>query len=1532
MSKIFHKFFYFCFGIVFSFFISTIVFAQPVASFSSNITQGCTPLVVNFTDNSTGSPASWLWDFGNGNTSTVKNPGAFYTTPGVYTVKLIVTNASGSDSLIKPYYIKSFAPPKANFFSNDTLGCEPSIVNFTDISVPQSAPILSWYWNFGDGYSSALQNPTHTYSQGNFTVYLTVKDANGCSDFLFIDQYIKVNKPKASFNYQATVCPFPATVNFTNTSAGAGLNSFWDFGDGTTSSLSNPSHTYTTLDTFGVKLLITDPTGCTDSITQVVNVITFQADFGYTVSCTDTGITMNFTDKSVPAATGWRWDFGDGDTSSVQNPSHSYHDSTIQSYTIRLIANIGQGCTDTITKIYKPLVAFFSADSFYCQSPFQVNFIDQSTGTGPFTYLWDFGDGTPASSLQNPGHSYTVANGTYIDTFYVSSTVSDSMGCSYTIKDTLSIIKPFAGFYAPDTSGCIPLTVQFKDTSITRDPITNWYWDFGDGNTSVLQNPAHIYSDTGHFAVSLLITTASGCKDSLKKTNYVMSGIKPDFINSTYYDTLCFHNVYQWFDMSGFNDTAIHVNTWSWKFCYSPYYQTCCCNRGDSSVADSAMFDTGHWAFGSDTMLLAAGYNGCNDSLIMTPVTVPPISGMNHYGDATFGFCSAPVTTDVSIGSGGYDSIWVFSMKDLQTGQVTQLDPDPSVKTTLTFNKAGKYSFTVVSHNDTTKVGGCTDGNSEFLLVIDSVRNGFDMSPEISCLEDSAKGDTIAFTDSSVSFYGTIVQWFWDFGDGSSLINDTIKYTYHYVTDNYILHGYDSVFPHNLGDTVLFPMHNDSGSILGTYQNPVHIYHDTGVYIVKQTITVNVLSRCCGSALFDTLRCYYTATDTIRIHNVVAEFSANDTISCPGTVIGFFDSSTTTSSVSRWEWDFGDGSAKDSANHNPTHIYSNPGAYTVSLIMENNAGCKDTLTKNAYINIMFAVADFTPASDSVCFGIPSSFNNNSSGDGITYLWNFGDGSTDTTINPVHLYNAAGKYFVTLKVTDLNGCDSTTTDSVTVLPLPVAGFTSDTLWGICPPLPVLFADTSSSNITNWYWDFGDGNNSNLQNPSHVYTTSGNYTLTLSVTDLNGCTDSVAISNYIKLGGPFGTFGFAPDSGCVPLSVKFIANTVNAVYHFWDFGDGTLVNGGDTVSHTYIARGVFTPKLILQDSSGCTYVVPSVKQVHTDGLYAGFGFGDSLLCNTDTVFFTNLTTTFYPTGYQWSFGDGYVSTAAIPAHYYDSSGTYNITLVATDTTGCTSTATKKITVNKAPEIILAPVDTLGCIPFTVNFSAGEKDTLVKINYWGWDLGDETIVAGNSVFHTYTTAGTFNVTLKILYGDSACMIDTAMKIITKPYPLADFTFSPENPVVQSKTVSFTNLSFSALFWLWKFGSGDTSVTENPQYSYEHPGNYTVTLIVSDDAGCSDTITKEIKIIPKVPNIITPNGDGINEYFVIEGIESRHCGLQIFNRWGNLIYQSDNYQNNWNGKNFKGEQVINGVYYFILSCNYATPANGFIQIINEK
>ena len=388
--------------------------AQLQADFTANLTSGCSPIIVHFQDISSGNPTQWKWDLGNGTNSVLQNPSVSYTTSGTYNIKLVIRNSAGADSIIKSQFITVFDNPNVNFSALPTTGCYPLNVQFTDLTLASSGTNTQWQWDFGNGNVSTVQNPSHTYlTQGSFNVSLKVTNSKGCFKVLTKSSFINVDGGvTANFTYvTAGNCQPPTPITFTNTSTGTGLLTYqWWFGDGVTSTQTNPIHSYTNSGSYTVTLITTNSEGCRDTIvkTNAINIGSVQANFTHpTTICA--GTTVNFINTSTPATASSFWSFGDNTTSTQINASKIY--TTAGSYQVKLINNFG-ACKDSITKTIivkaKPLAAFSSTNNIACSAPTTVQFVNNTMGGE--SYLWNFGDGN-TSTLQSPTHS-TTSTGT----------------------------------------------------------------------------------------------------------------------------------------------------------------------------------------------------------------------------------------------------------------------------------------------------------------------------------------------------------------------------------------------------------------------------------------------------------------------------------------------------------------------------------------------------------------------------------------------------------------------------------------------------------------------------------------------------------------------------------------------------------------------------------------------------------------------------------------------------------------------------------------------------------------------------------------------------------------------------------------------------------------------------------------------------------------------------------------------------------------------------------------------------------------
>ncbi len=1329
-------------------FMANTLHAQVSANFSGSPLTGCSPLIVNFTDLSSGNPTSWFWDLGNGNTSTAQNPSAIYVTPGLYSISLTVSDGTNNSSISKSSYIQVFNNPVADFSISAQSGCIPFTTSFTDLSSSTDGTINTWTWDFGDGTTSSLSNPTHTYnSTGTFSVSLVVQDDNGCQDDTLFSNLITVDYPPVagftmSGNYS---CYQPFTVNFSNTSSGNITSYAWDFGDGNSSSLSSPSHTYSSFGTFPVELIVTTNFGCTDIFRDTIVIEPFVAAFTSNLTQICQGDAVQFNNFSGPNANSWQWDFGDGATSSSANPLHVYNSAG--DFTVTLIAS-GNGCPDTVIKVNLihvqpyPLIDFFTLDTFSCSLPYTVSFTNQTVNG--VNWFWDFGDGS-SSNAQNPVQTYTTEG-----SFSVSLTATGSNGCPAVLTKSYYVVVdvPVADFYAfPINHGCIPLPVLFNDSSQSTDPIVSWQWDFGDGSTSTLQNPMHVYNVPGTYNVSLIITTAGGCIDTVIRPAYIQVGTPPLPAFTWAPDTQCVHQNVNFFDASS------NTLSWQWDF-------------GDGST-DTARNPVHAYAdTGTYTITLTVSNMGC-DSVLVIPKIITIIGPVAQFTDSIN--CLTPLTvlfTDQTINP--HQSWWW----DFGDGAVDSI-PNP----VHNYAAFGTYNVMLIVTDSLT---GCPDTFRND-VVIPNLSIGFNGIPLSGCGPLS-----VDFTNLSVD--GT--NYLWDFGDGTS-------------------------------DTLASPSHVYTAS--GLYSVSLHVWDING----------------CEDSL--------TMPNYIEVTDITAGFTGTNLSGCLPLNVNFQDTSTSSSGIiTNWLWNFGDGLT--SILQNPIHVYSNPGYFNVQLTVWDNNGCNSTSMKPAYVYVAQPAASILV--DSIaCLGDLVQFTSLSTGDALSYLWNFGDGNTSNQQHPLHAYMAYGLYSVSLTVTDSFGCS----DSI-VLPKRIsvqqliAGFSAAPTNAACPPLTVYFTDTSSGNISTWNWDFGDGTSSALQNPAHTYTAPGIYSVRLIASTNSSCSDTFTINNLINLGGPQGTFTFSPDQGCIPLTTTLIASSPNTTSYTWDFGDGTIIfNGNDTIQHTYYDTGYHYPILIIDDGLGCTRSIVADSPIVADMMVADFVASAENICTAGNITFAPIIQSISPpVSYFWDFGDGMVSAANTPTHYYSNPGYYNVMLIVQSAVGCTDTIVKPQFIHVVSVHAAFTCDSMGCgIPFTSQFTDQSSSNESIIGY-NWNFGDGSQSGLINPAHIYSNTGYFNAVLQV-QTQSGCVDSHTVQMILGNQPLAAFQAAD---VCLKDSVHFLDNSSlttgTITSWTWEFGDGSMSSLQNPDHLYQVDSSFAVGLVVTTDMGCMDTAFQTLTINP--------------------------------------------------------------------------------------
>jgi gliding motility-associated-like protein len=520
------------------------VYDPPVAAFSM-ASNGCITSPVVLQDNTNPAPRSitqWYWNFGDAQTSTVKNPSHLYTAPGSFTIKFAVITDVGclSDTISNSVSITD--PPVAKFIVQG-ISCEKKEVTLEDQSTIPSGSLNKWSWNFGDASAPVVATSNapvkHIYAAaGTYNATLQVESLSGCKSLVYTFPVVVHPQPLSAFTLPAAVCLPSGMGQFTDASAIAdGSQSqftyLWDFGDLQTSTQKDPQHQYTATGPYNIKLTVTSKDGCVDDSIKVLSAIYPQAKADFTIlSEVCLGIASSFTDKSNgsgSAVTQWHWDFTDASpAATTQNPTHTY--TTSGTFDVSLYITTDKGCNSDTVK-HAAIVNSLPGANFTVTPPVcetqQLTFTDGSVpNSGTITkWTWNFGD-NGTSTQQSPVHTFATASAGY----NVSLSVETDKGCksATTIKPVKVNYLPATDFLSPDICLNDP-TAQFFDNSTIQDNTQSQFtyaWDFGDGGTSTQKDGQHRYASVGNYNVKLTVTSKDGCVKNITKP-FTVNGSVP---------------------------------------------------------------------------------------------------------------------------------------------------------------------------------------------------------------------------------------------------------------------------------------------------------------------------------------------------------------------------------------------------------------------------------------------------------------------------------------------------------------------------------------------------------------------------------------------------------------------------------------------------------------------------------------------------------------------------------------------------------------------------------------------------------------------------------------------------------------------------------------------------------------------------------------------------------------------------------------------------------------------------------------------
>jgi gliding motility-associated-like protein len=1178
---------------------------------------------------------------------------------------------------------------------------------------------------------------------------------------------------------------------------------------------------------------------------------------------------VQFNNQSTGSGTlTYTWDFGNGITSTLENPQIYFPNSGL--YSIQLIVSNGSE-KDTIIRhnyihIFEPPTADFMVQNsnIGCQGA-SFAFINNSLAgdTTLHTYTWDFGDNS-YNQMENPTHAYQQAGNYTIVLF-----ISDLNGCESSVTQTNLIqvkANPVANFTATNNISCFDTATVFFTNHSTGVSTLKCNWGFGDGQNAGNWNPTHVYQGLGTYTVKLRVTDNLGCTDSLIKRKLVqMKSVKAAFLMAN--DIICPNT------SINFANLSIGADQFRWTF-------------SDGSTSNEkepiVSFNQG----GYNRVQLIASYNNyCADTATKT-FWVDAIRA-NFITDTHYA-CEIPfVATYENRSMGASTYLWHFG--NGQSSNDTNPEITYSSNDSLNENYTQTYTDTLIA----TSSFGCADTliapNNVTITLPKIYFTPNDTSPD----KNNLSGCTplnINFINQSISTNPdeSFTQFAWDFGNGnqSTEVNPTYTYTEpgDYTVELKVTNTANCVnnytaqveagtvqnpdfqisgdFVHCGSDPVAFVNTSTDLSLIdnslwifsdsetSTLKNPVHTFTDTGYASASLTVFYN---GCKSETLLKDSVAY--------IKGPAGKF--NFAYQCEHPLDYQFISAL--KGVDSIFWDFGDQSYDSSQNSQVMHSYAQTGNYLVKLSGKNaETQCESVVELSALPRQIHS--SFTLPSQRYCLDDSILFDGSPSTDeGYfwlnkkigRYLWSFDNDSSVLAIDMYyHKFQTTGTHSVNLLVTDQNGCANDTTINLAIYK-PNADFLVDTALG-CSPMTVQLSNLSSSDtlLNSWQWYVDNSLVNTDYEPSIQISDTGMHLLMLIARDIMGCSDTATSVNAIFTSRPQPALELPALLNCQYDSLSFknlsVGNIANTI---WFFGDGNQSNQMNPV-HAYIDTGYFHLQLYLQDALGCDTTYSYSDSIYIEPLPIP-DFTASVsnpLCYPALVNFSDVSMGKIQT-WKWNFGDNSPENPMQnPMHTYYVPGTFPVELEISTQIGCKNKILDEnaVTINGPNATVIAPDS--ACIHQENWFVYNQG---INIFSWEWLFNDGMHSVDDSVSHAFDQFGWHTYRL-ILRSDNQHTCDkTFTDSVWIPELITDFTLN-DSVGCMPLSIDASNTSVGQQEQYWFLNNQFTGTNANQPFIIENAGIYQLKLLINNTLGCLDSLQKSIRVYP-LPHLTVSNDTAI-------------------------------------------------------------------------
>ena len=1305
------------------------------------------------------------------------------------------------------------------------------------------------------------------------------------------------------------VCP-GVPVEFTSTStypAGSTVSYLWEFPSGFASSLTEAAPTvfYYTPGTYNVTLHLTVD-GVTYTLTQpaYITVVTpSDASFTFVTSDICNPLEVTFTSTSTggsSAVTEYLWDFGDGSFSSLEAPVHTF--SSAGTYTVLLFITDENDCTDsysTTVTVTTPMSSYITDTDGASSCGSSISLILASTttgGTAPYTYFWDYGNGVTSTAAS--GLASYSACGTYEVTY----TVTDANGCEITntYPEYIDINCYEADFSMSDDSICEGGSVSF--TNLSDPGASSFYWQFnfpasGASVTSTAENPSFTYSVAGSKTIKLTVTYPDGCTAIHFDTVYVSAG--PDIAGIAATDSTACDVPFSTFiwpvDVEGAGPF-----TYAWDI------------EGDM-YSDSLINPTFNTIENFDVDITITDALGCSSSFSFNSFIQIKKPTASFTADPPEGCAPLTVTfTNLSTSLVVPLAYFVWDFDDGTTDTTYTLDPFEHI-----FTESGNYNVELTVYTE----DGCPKSTSLWIQVGDPVAY-FEFTDPSSPICNPVGLDNL-----SEGSEFTTVSW----GDGATstltppesdtthiyLNTDTATYIVTLTAEN---NGCISTWTDtvtvlpilplfsiawncdnpNLGiislDSALFTGHDfcwdvaGSGDTLCDLLDITWEFDGPGTYLI-QIITDDTIS---DDDCFTIPPFYFTVPEN------VASFSMSDNPLCAaGSVV-----LTSTSSITYpgdYNWEVGPGLYYgDSDSYGPdlasvTFEITTPDIYPITLTTIDANGCIATVTDTLVysdVTALFGIDSIVGCETRTLWLEDLSTVIDPVGGFITieeYEWNFDDEDACPTyygITPPPCTLDAGVYNISLTVTDNFGCSDTYTLNLDLTSTITASFTSDSL-SCSSADSLIYVNTSTGSISETFWDFGDGATSTAYDGVHLYATAGVYTVSLTVSDSLGCSNTFTEDINVIFSDLNADFelDYIIGASCPPLPISLTNTSTGDISDFeWviERESGYFTYFTDEVVLTYTEPGDYDVALYIYNSVGCVDSLNIINAINVPGPTGSLSFLADTVCTPALINFSVIDLDADLAYVDFGDGDTTLITGDFSYSYLEE-GVYCPTIILIDSTGCFyAEACDSSLVVYEPHILdFEVVDSTYCLGDSMLFVNNSTGSVLNpILEYTIDYGDGTpafsIVAFDSLYHVYSTPGLYTVTISST-SSVGCPAAFTYDIDIPETPMVDISYTPASGCFELE-VAIELAGLTTGFGIIDYGDGiiDT-VYGDTSHIYTEPGTYFpfITLV---NGGCSVDY-----LGPEPVNVYYPS------YAGLEFIDSIACSgeeITVYNTsWDTIL-----------------------------------------------